>query len=53
MALGRNSGVTAGGRPRAEWAYTHSIQMMKQLMSGRMFPLTLEGLDQAMRELVK
>jgi uncharacterized protein with von Willebrand factor type A (vWA) domain len=36
-----------------EWAYTHSIQMMKQLMSGRMFPLTLEGLDAAMRELVR
>jgi uncharacterized protein with von Willebrand factor type A (vWA) domain len=27
--------------------------MMKQLMSGRMFPLTLEGLDAAMRELVR
>ncbi|SRR5579885_82302 len=39
--------------PEGEWAYTHSIGMMKQLMSGRMFPLTLEGLDQAMRELVK
>jgi uncharacterized protein with von Willebrand factor type A (vWA) domain len=39
--------------PEGEWAYTHSIQMMKQLMSGRMFPLTLEGLDAAMRELVR
>jgi uncharacterized protein with von Willebrand factor type A (vWA) domain len=36
-----------------EWAYTHSIRMVQQLMSGRMFPLTLEGLDAAMRELVR
>jgi uncharacterized protein with von Willebrand factor type A (vWA) domain len=39
--------------PEGEWPYTHSIQMMKQLMAGRMFPLTLEGLDAAMRELVR
>ena len=39
--------------PEAHWDYTHSIRMMKQLMSGRMFPLTLEGLDAAMRELVR
>lgn len=39
--------------PEANWGYTHSIRMMKQLMSGRMFPLTLEGLDAAMRELVR
>lgn len=39
--------------PEAHWDYTHSIRMMKQLMSGRMFPLTLEGLDSAMRELVR
>jgi len=39
--------------PEGEWPYTQSIQMMRQLMSGRMFPLTLEGLDAAMRELVR
>ncbi|MBI1204635.1 MAG: VWA domain-containing protein [Rhodopseudomonas sp.] len=39
--------------PEKEWAYTHSIQMMKQLMGGRMYPLTLDGLDRAMRELVR
>jgi hypothetical protein len=27
--------------------------MMKSLMEGRMFPLTLEGLDRAMRELTR
>ena len=30
-----------------------SIRMMRQLVGGRMYPLTLEGLDRAMRELVR
>jgi len=34
-----------------EWDTTASIRMMRQLMGGRMYPLTLEGLDAAMREL--
>ncbi len=38
---------------RASGSYTHSIRMMRQLMGGRMYPLTLEGLDRAMRELVR
>ena len=37
--------------PERHWNYTPSIQLLKQLMSERMFPLTLEGLDKAMREL--
>ena len=36
-----------------EWNYTQSISVIRQLMSGRMYPLTLEGLDKAMRELVR
>src|SRR2546425_3524812 len=36
-----------------DWDYTQSIRMMRQLMGGRMYPLTLEGLDKAMRELVR
>jgi uncharacterized protein with von Willebrand factor type A (vWA) domain len=39
--------------PEREWGFTHSIQMVKQLMGGRMYPLTLDGLDRAMRELVR
>jgi len=39
--------------PEKEWEFTHSIGMVRQLMGGRMFPLTLEGLDRAMRELVR
>src|SRR6201994_897079 len=39
--------------PEKEWGYTHSITMVQQLMGGRMYPLTLDGLDRAMRELVR
>jgi uncharacterized protein len=39
--------------PENQWDYTHSIRMMKQLMTGRMYPLTLTGLDEAMKELVR
>jgi uncharacterized protein with von Willebrand factor type A (vWA) domain len=38
--------------PREQWAYTHSIGMIGELFAGRMFPLTLEGLEAGMRELV-
>ena len=39
--------------PMAEryWEHTPSTQMIKQIFGERMFPLTLEGLDHAMREL--
>ena len=37
--------------PERDWGYTASIRMIRQLLEGRMFPLTLEGLDGAMREL--
>ena len=33
------------------WTHSQSIQMAKQLMGDRMFPLTVEGLDRGMREL--
>lgn len=33
------------------WGYTQSIQMLRQALGGRMYPLTLEGLDAGMREL--
>jgi uncharacterized protein with von Willebrand factor type A (vWA) domain len=39
--------------PEEQWGYTSSIRMMQQLLGGRMYPLTLEGLDRAMRELVR
>ncbi|CDO58539.1 hypothetical protein BN1012_Phect325 [Candidatus Phaeomarinobacter ectocarpi] len=33
------------------WEYTPSIEIMRQILGDRMFPLTLDGLDRAMREL--
>ena len=35
----------------AWWRNTQSVGMIKQIMSGRMYSLTLDGLDRAMREL--
>ncbi|NMG38086.1 VWA domain-containing protein [Chelativorans sp. ZYF759] len=37
--------------PQKQWGYTHSIQMIRDLFSDRMYPLTLSGLDAATREL--
>ena len=39
--------------PEKYWGYTQSISMINQLMEKRMYPLTIEGLDAAMKELVK
>lgn len=33
------------------WQHTHSVTMMQDLMKDRMYPLTLGGLDDAMKEL--
>jgi hypothetical protein len=33
------------------WEYTPSVGLVRQMFSDRMFPLTLAGLDSAMREL--
>ncbi|MBP1851948.1 vWA domain-containing protein [Rhizobium halophytocola] len=35
--------------PQNYWGYTQSIHMLQQLMGGRMFPLTLGGLEEAAR----
>jgi hypothetical protein len=37
--------------PAAAWDSMASIQMVRQIMGGHMYQLTLDGLDQAMREL--
>jgi uncharacterized protein len=37
--------------PQQHWGYSASTRMIEQLMNGRMYPLTLAGLDDAMREL--
>lgn len=33
------------------WGFTHSIAMIREIFGGRMFPLTLAGLDAATRQL--
>jgi uncharacterized protein with von Willebrand factor type A (vWA) domain len=39
--------------PEAHWSWTPSIQLVSDLMEGRMFPLTLDGLDRAMKALMR
>ena len=35
------------------WEMTQSTTMIRQLMSERMYPLTLDGIDRAIRELMR
>ncbi len=37
--------------PEKQWGYSQSTKIIKELMNDRMYPLTLGGLDDAMREL--
>ena len=39
--------------PEQHWGYSHSTQVMRALMKDRMYPLTLAGLDDAMRTLTR
>ena len=39
--------------PEAHWGYSQSIALMRGLMGERMFPLSLTGLDNAMRTLTR
>ena len=39
--------------PQQYWGYTESTRILQRLMGNRMYPLTLEGLDAAMRELLR
>jgi len=40
-------------QPEERWGYYDSVGMIRQLMGERMYPLTLGGLEEAMRELVR
>jgi len=37
--------------PEDRWKWTPSIQLTREIVGNRMFPLTLDGIDRAMREL--
>jgi hypothetical protein len=39
--------------PATHWPYTQSIGMVQRIMENRMFPLTLEGIEAAMKELTR
>ncbi|OJU19153.1 MULTISPECIES: VWA domain-containing protein [unclassified Sphingomonas] len=38
---------------QAQWGYSQSTKIIRELMNDRMYPLTLAGLDDAMRELTR
>ena len=39
--------------PQGVWQYRQSIGIIQQIVGNRMFPMTLKGLDAAMRQLTK
>jgi uncharacterized protein with von Willebrand factor type A (vWA) domain len=39
--------------PETHWDYTPSIGLIRRLMGGRMYPMTLAGLDASIRELMR
>jgi uncharacterized protein with von Willebrand factor type A (vWA) domain len=39
--------------PERQWAYSQSTRMVRELLHDAMYPLTLDGLDAAMRELTR
>ena len=39
--------------PQGVWQYRQSIDIIHQLMGGKMYPLTVQGLEQCMRQLSK
>ncbi|OIQ25279.1 MAG: VWA domain-containing protein [Alphaproteobacteria bacterium MedPE-SWcel] len=39
--------------PEAQWDYTHSIRMIREIFEDRMVPMTLAGLDRGMKELIR
>ncbi len=39
--------------PEKQWGYSQSVKIIKELMNDRMYPLTLEGLSDAMKELTR
>lgn len=39
--------------PQAQWGYSQSIEMVRRAFGGRMFPLTIGGIESATRELAR
>ena len=45
------SSIWFNPEPASRWDFTPSVELVQKLFEGRMYPLTLEGLDRGMREL--
>jgi uncharacterized protein with von Willebrand factor type A (vWA) domain len=43
--------IWSNPEPEAIWPYRQSVQILREIMADRMVPLTIEGLERAMREL--
>jgi uncharacterized protein with von Willebrand factor type A (vWA) domain len=39
--------------PERQWGHSPSTTVIRQLVADRMFPMTLDGLDRAMKELAR
>ena len=39
--------------PEAHWGYTQSIGMIRQIFENRMYPMTLRGLEEGIRDLAR
>ncbi|HAJ02140.1 MAG TPA: VWA domain-containing protein, partial [Brevundimonas sp.] len=39
--------------PERYWSYTPSVGLIREVMEDQMFPLTLDGLERAMRSLAR
>ncbi|MCP4822267.1 MAG: VWA domain-containing protein, partial [Shimia sp.] len=48
-----NSNLWINPTPESHWQYTHSVQMIREIFENRMVPMTLAGLEQGMRDLVR
>jgi hypothetical protein len=38
-------------QPETHWEYHHSINVIKRLIGDRMFPLTVDGIGRAIKEI--
>ena len=47
------SAVWLNPTPEKAWRYTQSTQILRELMDDRMYPMTLSGIGDAMKELVR
>ena len=49
--FGGKRAIWINPEPEAIWPYRQSVQILREIMADRMVPLTIEGLERAMREL--